>query len=307
MRDLRPLLGSGDDGVALVGRHANAGESYYASEVVTCKWPEGRTVRLLVKYGDGEDTMGSGLRAGPAYEALVYRQVLAPFGVRVPRCYGSWRESVRGIDVLVLEYLEGVHAHRTPDQVESIASAAGWVGHLQKCATSAVEDGTMPFLNVYDADLYRYWTFRARDFERRTLAGRAWLVAFCDQIDRVIDMLQGVPQTLIHGDYYPDNMLYLDGRISVFDWEQTAIAPGEIDLASLTVGWHEEVVQAAEAAYCRARWPGGTPGSFQGTLEAARIYVLLRLLGEARGWPDRSTRRWRVDLLRQSADRLGLL
>ena len=88
-------------------------------------------------------------------------------------------------------------------------------------------------------------------------------------------MLLGVPQTLIHRDYYPDNMVYLDGRISVFDCEQTDIAPGEIDLASLTNGWHEEVVQAAEEAYCRARWPDGAPASFPEILEAARIYVLL--------------------------------
>ena len=141
----------------------------------------------------------------------------------------------------------------------------------------------------------------------RSRAGRTWLPEFCDRIDQVIDTLHGVPQTLIHGDYYPDNMVYANGRISVFDWEQAAIAPGEIDLASLMLGWHDEVVQVAEDAYRRARWPEGAPASFPETLEAARIYVLLRLLGEARGWPNRPTRRWRVDLLRQSAERLGLL
>ena len=88
-------------------------------------------------------------------------------------------------------------------------------------------------------------------------------MAFCDRIDRVSHILQRVPQTLIHGDYYPDNTMCLDGRISVFDWEQTAIAPGEIDLASLTNGWHDEVVQATEDAYRCARWPGGAPASFR--------------------------------------------
>jgi hypothetical protein len=307
LQRLRPLVGAGHDGVTLVARQPNASESHYASEVVTCGLPDGRRVRLLVKYGDGEDRMGSGLRCGPAYEAVVYQQVLAPFGVHVPRCYGSWREPGEGIDVLVLEYVGGVHVHRVADHVEGIGLAAGWIGHLQAQVGSAVGVGALPSLNVYDADLYRYWTARTREFERRTLAGRAWLTAFCDRIDQVSDTLCGAPQTLIHGDYYPDNMMYLDGRISVFDWEQTAIAPGEIDLASVTNGWQDEVVLAAEDAYCRARWPDGAPASFPGTLEAARIYVLMRLLGEARGWPNRATRRWRVDLLRQSAERLGLL
>ena len=309
MGHLRSLLGSGHDGVTLVARERNAAESHYASEVVTCGWPEGRTARLLVKYGDGDDndTMGSGLRAGPAYEALVYQEVLVPLGMNVPRCFGSWREATEGIDVLVLEFLDGVYANRTTDRVEGMSMAARWIGHLHALAEPAAAAGTLPPLNVYDAGLYRYWAARTRDFERRTIAGRAWLMAFCDRIDRVSHILQRVPQTLIHGDYYPDNTMCLDGRISVFDWEQTAIAPGEIDLASLTNGWHDEVVQATEDAYRCARWPGGAPASFPETLDAAHIYVLLRLLGEARGWPNRATRRWRVDLLRQSAERLGLL
>ena len=82
--------------------------------------------------------------------------------MNVPRCYGIWRDPAEGVDVLVLEYVDGVHAHRTPDQVEGMALAAGWIAHL-----------------------YRYWTARTRDFERRTLADRAWLMAFCDRIDRV--------------------------------------------------------------------------------------------------------------------------
>ena len=309
MQRLRPLVGSKDDDVTLVARERNVAESRYASDVVTCGWPAGRTVRLLVKYGDGddEDGAGSGLRAGPAYEALVYQKVLGPFGLQVPRCFGSWREPREGIDVLALEFLDGAYADRTADRVEGMSMAARWIGHMHALAEPATAAGTLPRLNVYDAGVYRYWAARTRDFERRTIAGRAWLMAFCDRIGQVSDMLQRVPQTLIHGDYYPDNTMCVDGGISVFDWEQAAIAPGEIDLASLTNGWHDEVVQAAEAAYCRARWPGGAPSSFPETLEAARIYVLLRLLGDGRGLPDRSTRRWRVELVRQSAERLGLL
>ena len=150
MGHLRSLLGSGHDGVTLVARERNAAESHYASEVVTCGWPEGRTARLLVKYGDGDDndTMGSGLRAGPAYEALVYQEVLVPLGMNVPRCFGSWREATEGIDVLVLEFLDGVYANRTTDRVEGMSMAARWIGHLHALAEPAAAAGTLPPLNV---------------------------------------------------------------------------------------------------------------------------------------------------------------
>lgn len=306
VRHVLALAGSPDGGGAVVERQPGA-ESTHHAEIVTLGWPDGRSLRLVLKYGGSEDQYEDGQATGVAYEALVYDQVLARLDVTVPRCYGSWYDPGTRTTVLVLQFAEGVSPQRALGQVEGMARAAAWIGRLHALAEPSVAAGGLPALTVYDASFYRIWARRTREFERRTRAIGAWLGAFLDRIDAVSELLCGVPQTLIHGDCYPDNMVCHDGVITTFDWEQAARAPGEIDLASLTLGWHDEVVRAAEDAYRRARWPDGPPPAFARTLEAARALVLLRLLGEAEGWPDRSTRRWRVDLLRQSGERLGLL
>jgi len=306
---LLPLVEPSECGAPpTLDREPNAYASHYASEIATFTWPNGRTLRLLLKYDDGDGLMAGGLlTVGPAYEAVVYQQVLSGFDVTRPRCFGTWRDPGSGATILVIEYLEGRHVHRTGDLVPAFSAASRWIGRLHALAEPVVAERTLPPLNVYDARLYRYWATRAREFERRTRAGRTWLPAVVDRIDTLISMLHDAPQTVIHGDYYPDNMVYLDGVVSPFDWEQTAIAPGEIDLASLTQGWHPEVLQASEEAYCLARWPGGPPATFSTTLAAARVFVLLRLLGEAPGWPTRRERNARVERLRPLAERLGLI
>lgn len=295
-------------GTPALSREPNAYASHYASEIATFTWPNGRTLRLLLKYDDGDPLMADGLlTVGPAYEAVVYQQVLTRFDVTRPRCFGIWRDPGTGATILVIEYLEGRHAHRTGEHLLGFSAAARWIGRLHALAEPVVAEATLPPLNVYDARLYRYWAARAQEFERHTGAGRTWLPTVVNRIDTLISLLQGTPHTLIHGDYYPDNMVYLNGVVSPFDWEQTAIAPGEIDLASLTQGWHPEVLRAAEEAYCLARWPDGPPATFGTTLAAARVFVLLRLLGEAPDWPTRQERDARVERLRPLAERLKLI
>jgi hypothetical protein len=66
------------------------------------------------------------------------------------------------------------------------------------------------------------------------------------------------------------------------DWESAAIADGLIDVATLTEGCPEEVVQACAKEYQRTRWPGGVPAGFKfkETLIAASLYMCFRWLGD---------------------------
>jgi hypothetical protein len=47
----------------------------------------------------------------------------------------------------------------------------------------------------------------------------------------IVQMLQRAPQTLLHGDFWPGN-IHVDqqGRLTVYDWQQTGIGPGMLDL-----------------------------------------------------------------------------
>jgi len=64
------------------------------------------------------------------------------------------------------------------------------------------------------------------------------------------------------------------------DWQSAAIAAGEVDLASLTHSRPRQMVQKCEREYCESRWPKGAPDDFEERLEAARVYMNLRWLGD---------------------------
>jgi hypothetical protein len=59
---------------------------------------------------------------------------------------------------------------------------------------------------------------------------RAWL-GVIDEPSGLLDILSGVPQTLIHGDYWPGNIAMKPDGPAVFDWQQVGVGPAAYDLA----------------------------------------------------------------------------
>jgi thiamine kinase-like enzyme len=107
---------------------------------------------------------------------------------------------------------------------------------------------------------------------------------------------------VIHGEYYPRNILGRGGRVHPVDWESAAIGAAEIDIAALTEHWPRDVTATCLAAYLDARWPRGAPEGFAERLALARMYLHFRWLGEQ---PARAP--WRWSNLRALARRMGLL
>ncbi len=73
-----------------------------------------------------------------------------------------------------------------------------------------------------------------------TLAASPWRIRVMAQLtteaDRVVEPLSDAPSTLMHGDYWPGNILLLaDGRQVVYDWQMAGIGPGVIDLLTLVM------------------------------------------------------------------------
>ena len=113
-----------------------------------------------------------------------------------------------------------------------------------------------------------------------------------------------MPPTVVHGEFYPENILVREGAIYPIDWESTALAAGEIDLASLTEGWSEDVARDCEEQYRQVRWPGGPPDGFYRRLWTARLYLQFRWLGDH---PETDVSEWRLEALLVAGQRLGLL
>ncbi len=58
-----------------------------------------------------------------------------------------------------------------------------------------------------------------------------------DNIDMIVDTLRNSPATLLHGDYWPGNILIeTNSRLTVYDWEDAAIGPAVLDLLSFLQG-----------------------------------------------------------------------
>ena len=292
---------------AVVRREPNHQAAYYPSEIVTCRFRSGLVRRLLMKYAPDPDESYGGHLTGPKYERLVYEYVLTRRRYSVPAFHGCYPDPVSGALWSVTEYLDGgVHPDRMDAQSAGLCLAARWVGgfHAAEGTISDCRD-SLP-LHRYDASFYRRWASWTQEFEGRR---RPWLSQLVRRYGEVIERVLARPQVVVHGDYFTDNILIRDGTVYPVDWERAAVASGEIDLATLVVGWESEpdVVTACRQEYRAARWDGAVPADFGWALDGALLHVLFMLLGEDASLPNRETREWRLGLLKETGERLELI
>jgi ATP-binding cassette subfamily B protein len=307
---LRNVLSTGarfnaDAHLAIVHRRQNPYASTFASEIVTCQADDGQRFELFCKYAratehdDSHITLGS--RGGVGYEAAVYSELLAPLATSAAHFYGA--SDLAGSTCLVLEYVgDADRIDESPHTSAAMLGAARWIGEFHaRCEQSP----TAPALLRYDADHYRRSIRNAMASCEVFEADNPWLRVLYTRADELVDLLaQNVP-VLIHGEYYPHNILYREGRVIPVDWESAAVAPGEIDLMTLTERWDDALEREYCDEYVRARWPAGPPADWESRRLAARAYLQVRFLGDAGSW--KHGRDWRLDLLHNASGDLGLL
>ncbi len=286
----------------------------YPNEVVCYRRSNGVDRKVFVKYESGHGHAAYGHRGNVAYEAEVYRRVLQPEPRFRPKCVGAHTDPQTGETWLVLEYLD--HCMRVCDmkirrlirQPTAMAQAARWMGRFQATHEVRAGDGVLPFLTRYDAAYFEGWARRTLEFAKSLRRRFPWLEVICRRSDQWTGPLLAAPPVVIHGEFYTKNLLLRRQRIHVVDWESAAVAAGEIDLAALTEGgWPVNFVSRCERAYQHARWPQGAPPHFRTTLEAARIYLHFRWLGERADWALREKTLWRYEHLRIAARNLGII
>ena len=184
--------------------------------------------------------------------------------------------------------------------------AARWIGRFHAANEARLSSTPLPFLNTYDSAYYQGWARRTSLFAGPVQQRFPWLTTLCERSQVAISLLLAPPVTIIHGEYYPKNVLYRAGIIYPVDWESAAIAAGEIDLACLTDRWPAETVRECESAYQQARWPDGAPAAFAQRLAAARLYMHFRWLGDRPEWTTHQ-QYWRFKYLRAVGEQLGLI
>jgi hypothetical protein len=276
---LRAVFANGSVGgrVVVMARSPNVYSSTAPSEIVRCRLGDGRDLKLLCKYSLGPGGNSFGHRGGGPYEAIVYRRVLQPLEASVPVLHGVHVDPATQSTWLVLDYVEGFSRGMSRD---SMFLAAAWAAAFHRAAEAL---RPIPVeLSVYDRGYYHGWAARTEEFAATGRGRRPWLAGVCARFTELGPDLLGVRPTVIHGEYYPHNVLSrLHREIHPVDWESAALGAGEIDLASLTEGWPASYASRCEYLYERVRWPDGAPGDFRRALAAARVYLALRWLGES--------------------------
>ncbi len=281
--------------ITILDRQTSEFASTHPSEVVTCRIGDTDEEQLLIKYGIPNATENVGHRTGVAYEGRVYRHLLRSISLPSAFSYGTYVDEESGCTWLVLEYLAGSETlNRMPD---FLPAAAGWLGRFHAALPASGLTTSQTFLKVYDAEYYVSWVRRAAAFATPLIDHFPWLDGLPEKSE-LLDPLLSVEPVVIHGEFYPKNILCYDGSIFPVDWESAAIATGTIDLVSLTDEWPEDIVLACIRAYQRNRWPDGAPADFGTVLEAARLYWHLRWLGNRSDWISRKGPRFR-DLWRR--------
>jgi aminoglycoside phosphotransferase (APT) family kinase protein len=280
-RGLRRILANGSSSRARVARRVPNLEGSFPHEVVTCL-VDGRELTIFCKYGSTHTVTGFGHRGGVAREADVYRLVLAPSRASSAGFIGSYVEPETGATWLVVEYLEsGFRVNKSPER-DSMLTAARWIGAFH-AEQERLHDRLERLLPLYDLDYYRGWLERTASYGERP---PSWLTKLIDHADAVFAPLLDRPLTIIHGEYYPKNILVVGQRAFPVDWESAAVGAGEVDLAMLTENWSNEVRRSCVDAYCSARGSSPQP-DFERAFLTARLYTEFRWLGD---YPKRFSR-----------------
>jgi hypothetical protein len=292
--------------VAILDRRP-LGEGTFHGEVVKCRINGGRPQTLFCKYGNSTDNYSHGHRGGPPYEATVYRRVLRHSRCTLPSFHGCRTDRDAGGTWFVLGFLgDSYRLNHAPDYRQAMPMAAAWIGRFHAEREQALSLRVPRFLKRYDAPYYFGWARRTRRLARPLFDRYPWLPGVCRGYERVVEEMLAAPNVVVHGEYYPKNILLHDGTIVPVDWESAAVGFGEIDVVSLTDNWPKSVARLCEEAYARHRWPGGAPAEFERRLDLARLYVHFRWLGDLPEWTLKSGV-FRYQQLRRTAKRLGIL
>lgn len=291
--------------VEVIARRRNRPRSTSPIEVVVCRLDRGRSISLLCKYDISRPTYVLAPRRGLRYEARVYREVLETMPLTSPRFFGVWEGSRSETPFMVLEYL--AESERGPRGVgeQEIAHAARWLGEFHRYHESYAE-GSASFLTTFDTRLRHEAADRAVRFASKLTTDCPWLGALCEGFKERASLLCG-PVTVVHGDFYRNNVIAFRGGIYPIDWESAALAVGEIDLATLIEGWPGDTVAECAGEYARTRWPAGSPETFTERLNLSRVFSHLRWLAHSAEWATHPDILWRYDDLKTLGKHLNLI
>lgn len=315
--------------IRAIEHRASSARSTFALEEIDVVIDDGDLLRLLLKVGGATGVVAKARLSKPLFlhdplrEIEVYRHLLAPRpGLGTAELQGTIVEPEHDRYWLLLERAAGTEL----DRIESPAvwrSASRWLAAMHIEFGGLVAYPSTPGLTRLlrsDSDFLRMWMTRALLIARAQHAAlpdslRRGIDRLALRYDRVIDRLLALPETVIHGEFHPTNILLRrsDGeeRFCVVDWEMAAIGPHLLDLAALVSGAPESLRHEVALAY-REALPEevqqlSSPEGFLEDLAFCRLHLAVQWLGlsPAESPPAYRVEAWLEEVLRQ-ADELEI-
>jgi hypothetical protein len=244
---------------------------------------DGRTLLLkdLSRNGLTERTRAAKLAFlhDPRREAEVYRSMLAGAGLGTAKLEAAVLDVGRDRFWLVIEKVYGMPLYKV--ELDRWAAAARW---LARCHSHFAGLATSEYLLRYDRQFFEVWPDRAGV----DLPG----------YESAVQRLTELPSTLVHGDFYPSNVVIGPARVCAVDWELAGVGPGVLDLAALTLGVSAAQVATLGEAYRQALDQRPDRRSFAADLDSARLHLAVQWLGWSSEWepPPEHARDWRTEL-----------
>jgi predicted glycoside hydrolase/deacetylase ChbG (UPF0249 family)/aminoglycoside phosphotransferase (APT) family kinase protein len=325
-RDSEAVFGRPRHVERVLRRELSPYSTSFAIEEIDLLLDGGEALHLVFKNLGPEASVSDGPTIRPSFmyrpdrEILLYRNALKDAGLGTAVCYGTVVDAQAGRYWLFLERLNAAQLRHVGDP-EIFDAAARWLARLHTSLDrmGGSTHSSLP-ISKYDRAFYERWLHRFKSLAERVENKDSGLFQrVAGFYDRAIDQLLQLPTTLIHGEFYPSNVLVQDAagnsrRICPIDWETAAIGPPAIDLAALVAGdWSDSARDRMVSAYAdemtRLDARPLLTSDFATTLDLCRLHQAVQWVAWSESWqppPDQS-RDWLGEASRLIDTRLSSL
>jgi hypothetical protein len=261
--------------------------SSFTIEELEVTFDNSETITTIFKNLSSEAMLEGARQAKPNFlyaperEIQTYRSLLAELNLGTAAMYGSIVEPTLQRYWLFLEKVSGEGLYEI-GEFETWLKVAQWLGRFHASVDVEEAQQALPLLLRYDASFYWDWLHRARE-----LAGAA-LDQITERYDRVIEVLLALPRSVLHGEFYPSNILIQRQaviRVCPVDWEMAAIGPALSDVAALASGkWGRDERLRILKAYCAALPKRLQPGDLITAFDCCQLQLAVHWIGWSRNW-----------------------
>ena len=299
--DLLELVRGAFDGrtVTAITRHPYPYATSSPLEELRVHFDHGDAPTLIFKDLAWERLLDDARQSKPAFlynprrAVEIYPRILGPGGIG-PRCYAAIADARPARYWLLLEKVPGVELWQL-GELAVWESVARWLGgfHAHFAGEIAELRTRNPYLLDYEASWFELWRGRAQTALAQSDDHRAQeLVSRLDRYDDVVDALDALSSTLVHGEFYPSNVMVVrsdgDPRVCPVDWEMAGTGPGLLDLAALAGGFKRRERGRLFNAYRSAMLEVGADLSpeeeMRASLERCRLHLALQWIGWSASW-----------------------